>query len=191
MPDDPTDRAPDAEPAPDAAPPETAALKASVAALEEKLRRQQAEFVNDLQRVRRQAEEDRRFAVQPVVTDLLGVADALHNGIEGLKASEHEQRMAEGLRLVERQLLETLSKYGVVRIDATGKPFDPTVHEAILEVEGATPDRVVVQVLRPGFTLHGRVVRPAHVVVSRPRAVPPGNAAPDAPDAGTTPAKDE
>lgn len=190
MPDDPIENAPapDADDAPDVVP-ETAALKANLAALEEKLRRQQAEFVNDLQRVRRQAEEDRRFAVQPVVTDLLGVADALHNGIEGLKASEHEQRMAEGLRLVERQLLETLAKYGVARIDATGRPFDPTVHEAILEVEGTTPERVVVQVLRPGFTLHGRVVRPAHVIVSRPKADSPENAAPGAPEAGATPAE--
>ena len=70
-----------------------------LAALEAKLRRQQAEFLNEVQRIRRQAEEDRKFAVQPVVTDLLSVADALHNGIEGLKATEHEQRMAEGLRL--------------------------------------------------------------------------------------------
>ncbi|HVG93765.1 MAG TPA: nucleotide exchange factor GrpE [Planctomycetota bacterium] len=191
MPDDPTDDAPDAEDAEEAAQgaasAETAALKASLAALEEKLRRQQAEFMNDIQRVRRQAEEDRRFAVQPVVTDLLGVADALHNGIEGLKATDHEQRMAEGLRLVERQLLEALAKYGVVRMDAVGKPFDPTVHEAILEVEGTTPGRVVVQVLRPGFTLHGRVVRPAHVIVSRPKAAHPENPAPDAPDAGAPP----
>lgn len=200
MSDDPRKPSPEPEPAPEpapesvadaareaaAAPPdgdETAALRASVASLEEKLRRQQAEFLNDVQRIRRQAEEDRRFAVQPVVTDLLGVADALHNGIEGLKDTEHERRTAEGLRLVERQLLEALAKYGVARIDAVGKAFDPAAHEAILEVDGTAPGRVVVQIVRPGFTLHGRVVRPAHVIVSRPRAAAPGSPAPETPPA--------
>jgi molecular chaperone GrpE len=170
-----------APPAGEGAPSAEADWKAANAALEAKLRRQQAEFLNDVQRIRRQAEEDRKFAVQPVVTDLLSVADALHNGIEGLKATEHEQRMAEGLRLVERQLVETLAKYGVAKIDAVGKAFDPALHEAILEVDGTAPGRVVVQVVRPGFTLHGRLVRPAHVIVSRPRAAHPENQPPENP----------
>jgi molecular chaperone GrpE len=191
MPDETKREAPAPEPAPEAGPggadataptdAEAGALRASVASLEEKLRRQQAEFLNDVQRIRRQAEEDRRFAVQPLLVDLLAVVDALHNGIEGLKDSEPERRMAEGLRLVERQLLEALAKYGVARIDAAGKPFDPAAHEAILEVEGTAPDRRVVQIVRPGFTLNGRVVRPAHVVVSRPRPAPAGDAAVETP----------
>lgn len=161
--------------APDAAA-ELAAARQALAGAEDRLRRQQAEFVNDVRRIQRQADERVRYAAQPVVEDLLGVVDALHGAIEGLKDSEHERRVAEGLRLVERQLLDGLARHGVARIEAVGKPFDPTVHEAVLEMPSPAAERTVLQVVRPGFTLHGRVVRPAHVIVSKPAA--PAAAAP-------------
>ena len=145
-------------------------LRAATTSLEERLRREQADFVNDVRRIRREADDRVRFAAEPVVTDLLGVADALHGAIEQLGQSEHEQRVAEGLRMVEKELVDALGRHGVARIDALHKPFDPAFHQAIVEIEvaDAPAARTVVQVVRPGFTLHGRVVRPAHVVVSRP-----------------------
>jgi molecular chaperone GrpE len=160
---------------------EVAALRAKVAALEDKVRRQAAEFVNDTRRIRQQAEDRARYAAEPVVSDLLGVVDALHNAIHGLQASEHERRVSEGLRLVERELIEALARHGVARIDAAGKPFDPAFHQAILETDAPGPPRSVVQVVRPGFTLHGRVVRPAHVIVSKAA----GTSSPPAPAGGT------
>ena len=169
-------------PAPTSTPNEADGLRATVASLEDKLRRQQADFLNDVRRLQRQADERVRFAVQPVVSDLLGVADAIHGAIESLKEGEHEQRVAEGLRLVERELLDALGRHGVARIDALGKAFDPAIHEAILEVEGESPGRTVVQVTRPGFTLHGRVVRPASVIVNKPkRPAGPSDAPPPFP----------
>jgi molecular chaperone GrpE len=153
---------------------EVALLRAKVAALEDKVRRQAAEFVNDTRRIRQQADDRARFAAEPVVSDLLGVVDALHNAIQGLEATEHGRRVAEGLHLVERELLEALGRHGVARIDAAGKPFDPSFHQAILETDAPGPPRSVVQVVRPGFTLHGRVVRPAHVIVSKAAAAPTG-----------------
>lgn len=155
---------------------ELTALRATTAGLEDRLRRAQADFVNDLRRVQRQADDRVRFAAQAVVEDVLGVTDALHSAIEGLKDTEHERRVAEGLRMIDRMLLEALARHGVARIDALGKPFDPAVHEAVVErpvepsvaegAEGAA--RTVLAVLRPGFTLHGRLVRAAQVVVSKP-----------------------
>jgi molecular chaperone GrpE len=144
------------------------ALRAKADAAEDRRKREQADFVNEVRRIQRQADDRVRFAVQAVVTDLLPVTDALHGAIEGLKDGEHEKRVAEGLRMVEKQLLDILGGHGVQRIDALNKPFDPAVHEAILEMESPAAARTVLQVIRPGFTLHGRVVRPAHVVVSRP-----------------------
>jgi molecular chaperone GrpE len=159
-------------------------LEAKVAALEDRLRRQQADFLNDVRRIQRLSDERAKYAVQPVVEDLLGVADALHGAIEGLTGSEHEKRIGEGLRMVERELLDVLGRHGVQRIDALNKPFDPAVHEAVMEMESPAPERTVVQVTRPGFTLHGRVVRPAHVVVAKGKkkgdASPP--AAPESED---------
>lgn len=153
---------------------EAETLKATIASLEDRVRRQQAEFMNDMRRVQRQSDERVRFAAQPVVEDILGVADALHGAIDGLRDSEHERRVAEGLLAVERQLLDGLARHGVSRIDAVGKPFDPSFHQAVLEMESPAAERTVLQVVRPGFLLHGRVVRPAHVIVSRPPAGPPG-----------------
>lgn len=162
---------------------ELAAAKATVAALEDRVRRQQADFVNETRRIQKQADERVKFAVQPVLADLLGVVDALHGAIDGLKGSEHERRVAEGLKLVEKELLEALARHGVGRIDALGKPFDPTYHEAIVEMEGAGAPGSVLQVTRPGFLLHGRLLRAAHVIVSK--------AKPAAADAGpATSAKD-
>jgi molecular chaperone GrpE len=156
-----------------------ASLKETISGLEDRVRRQQAEFMNDMRRIQRQADERVRFAAQPVVEDILGVADALHGAIEGLKDSEHEKRVAEGLHAVERQLLDGLGRHGVTRMDPVGKPFDPAFHQAILEVPSAAAERTVLQVVRPGFLLHGRVVRPAHVIVTRP----PASAAPAEPEA--------
>lgn len=166
---EPSPAAPTSAPTAAASAPESelAAAKASVAALEDRLRRQQAEFVNETRRIQRQADERVKFAVQPVLSDLLGVVDALHGAIEGLKDTEHERRVAEGLKLVEKELLEALARHGVARIDAIGKPFDPTFHEAILEMEGAGAPGSVLQVTRPGFLLHGRLLRAAHVIVSK------------------------
>lgn len=161
--------APETPPASD----EAAALKAQVAALEDRILRQQAEFANQVRQIRRTGEESVRYAAQPLLSDLLGVVDALHNAIEGLKDSEHERRVADGLRLVERELLEVLRRHGVEKVDAAGKPFDPQMHEAISEVESASAERLVVQVLSPGFTLHGRLVRAARVIVSRPKSPAP------------------
>ena len=157
-----------------------AALRAQVAALEDRVRRQQADFLNDVRRVQRQADERVKFAAQPVVEDILGVADALHGAIEGLKDSEHERRVADGLHAVERNLLDGLARHGVARIDAAGKPFDPAFHHAILQVDSPSPEGTVVQVVRPGFTLHGRVVRPVDVIVSRGAAAGAKAPKPDA-----------
>ncbi len=162
-----TPPAPAAPPTPES---ELAAAKAALASLEDRIRRQQADFVNETRRIQRQSDERVKFAVQPVLADLLGVVDALHGAIDGLKDSEHERRVAEGLKLVEKELLEALGRHGVGRIDAMGKPFDPTFHEAILEMEGAGAPGSVLQVTRPGFLLHGRLLRAAHVIVSKAKA---------------------
>lgn len=160
---------PGATPTPES---ELAAAKATIASLDDRIRRQQADFVNETRRIQRQADERVKFAVQPVVSDLLGVVDALHGAVEGLSTSEHERRVAEGLRLVEKELLDALARHGVGRIDAIGKPFDPTFHEAILEMEGAGAPGSVLQVTRPGFLLHGRLLRAAHVIVCKAKSPP-------------------
>jgi molecular chaperone GrpE len=131
----------------------------------------QADFLNETRRIRAQAESDRAFAIQRVVVDLLPVVDALHNAAAALAADPAAARFKEGIDLVERQLDEVLARHGVTRLEAAGKPFDPAQHEAVMLVDRADlPPQTVVDVVRPGFALNGRIVRPAHVTVSR---IPP------------------
>ena len=77
--------------------------------------------------------------------------------------------MLQGVELVRRELHGVLAKHGVTRIEASGEPFDPTVHEAVAQQEeGSVPANTVVQVYQPGYRLWDRLLRPARVVVSRP-----------------------
>lgn len=167
--------------------------QARVLELEDKLKRALADFRNETQRIARQAEEGRKYAVEGLVKELLPVFDALHSARQGLVAAGGEPSSAsagvdavrQGLDLVERELLNVLRRHGVQRIEADAEPFDPGLHEALLVVDHPELEPgVVAQVLRPGFTLHGRVVRPAHVAVTR--AAAPADEADDAADSAET-----
>jgi molecular chaperone GrpE len=76
------------------------------------------------------------------------------------------ESVRKGVELVYAELLGVLEKAGLSRIEAEGKPFDPNVHEAVMQEEG-DGDPVVTDVLRTGYTLKGRVLRPAMVKVTR------------------------
>lgn len=145
--------------------------------LEDRLKRSQAEFVNESKRIARQAEQDRRFAVEQVVKDLVPLAEGLDSALAAAGASASAATLKDGVALVAQQLEEILKRHGVELIRPAGAPFDPLSHEAILVVERAdVPPNHVADVVRPGFRLHGRVVRPAQVTVAKA-------AAPGAPEA--------
>jgi len=159
--------------------------QARVAELEDKLKRNLADFRNETQRIARQAEEGRKFAVEGLVKELLPVFDALHSARQGLVAAREEpsssnvDAVRQGLDLVEKELLKVLGRHGVQRIEAAATPFDPGLHEALFVVDHPELEPgTVAQELRPGFTLHGRVVRAAHVAVTRP--APPAEERPGA-----------
>jgi len=136
--------------------------------LTDKLRRVEAEFVNETKRIRRKAEDDRKYAVESVVVDLLPVVDALAAARDALPEDDATQAMREGLGLVEQQLQAVFKRYGIAAIEAQDKPFDPARHQAMLMVERADlPPQTVCEVMRLGYELHGRVIRPAEVLVSK------------------------
>ena len=130
---------------------ETEALEVRIAELTDKLKRAEAEFVNETKRIRRKAEDDRRYAIEKVVVDLLPVLDALAGAEGSLGESEAEQRMRTGLDLVVKELGAVIERYGVEEIEALGEPFDPNRHEAITMLESTeVPPQSVCQVLRAG-----------------------------------------
>ncbi len=141
-------------------------LQAEKDDLMQTLVRRQADFENYRKRIERERQEDRRSGIGRVIEDLLPVLDALERA---LKAHDDPgyQEYRKGLELIYRQLWDSLSRHGLERIDAAGKPFDPHYHQAIERVESDQhPEGTVLEVLQDGFIFNGRVLRPSIVRVS-------------------------
>ena len=132
------------------------------------LRRLQAEFDNYRKRVQREGEALRLRAAEAVVESLLPVVDSLGRALEAADRHEEGQIIA-GLRLVAEQLRGTLAAQGLDELDVQpGALFDPSFHEAVVMQESESGEEgTVLQVLERGYLLHGRLLRPAKVIVVR------------------------
>ncbi|MEM8765951.1 MAG: nucleotide exchange factor GrpE [Pseudomonadota bacterium] len=148
------------------------AALAEVAALKDQALRSQAEAENTRRRAARDVENAHKFALEKFAADLLPVVDSLEKGIEAAavetSGAEGSKANSEGLELSLKLFLDVLEKSGVSRIHPLGEPFDPQHHEAMAMVENpdAEPNSVI-DVMQPGYTLNGRLVRAAMVVVSK------------------------
>ena len=147
-----------------------AALEAELRERREDLLRERAEVENFKRRMQRDKAESLRYALEPLVRDLLPVVDNLERALEHAEAAT----VVDGVRLVHKGLLEALGRNGVERVDAVGQPFDPGVHEAIAQADAAdcAPGAVVAQ-FQAGYRLHDRLVRPAMVSVNVRKAETP------------------
>lgn len=167
---------PGTEPEPDA--PETAGnaeldeLKQQNAELNDKLLRQYAEFDNYKKRTAKEKEEITTFAKALCIKEILEVVDNFERALatpveENIDPAEAEFR--KGVDMIFHQLCDKLKALGVTEIDALGKPFDPTLHNAVSQIENADfGENTVCQVLQRGYQLNDRVVRHAVVVVANP-----------------------
>ena len=130
------------------------------------LRRVAADFDNYRKRVARDSDGQAERAAESIVAELLPVLDNLERAVD---ASEHheEAKVAEGVKLVQQQLIDLLSRRGLEEIAAeAGATFDPHVHEALSQQPSEHPEGAISEVWQRGYTLGDRVVRPARVVVS-------------------------
>jgi molecular chaperone GrpE len=132
------------------------------------LRRVQADFENYRKRMLREQTSLVERATEGLVAQLLPVLDSLDAALANVAASENEElaKVRKGLELVRSELFGVLEKAGLSRVEAEGKPFDPNEHEAVMQEEGEG-EPVVSEVVRPGYRLRGRVLRPAMVKVAR------------------------
>jgi molecular chaperone GrpE len=146
---------------------ELAAAKAEAATYREHLQRLQAEFENYRKRVLREQTQAVDLAARPVISRLLEVLDDFDLALMHAQDRPDYDRFLHGVELVYAKLVDTLRAEGLERIEAQGKPFDPELHEALLQSGEGDGDPVVADVLRPGYTLKGRVLRPAGVRVER------------------------
>lgn len=140
------------------------AAQAEVAELKEKLLRLHAEIENVRKRGRREAEEAGKFAVEKFAVALLDVADNLERALES--GDDNSEALREGVQLTLNGWHETMKKFGIERVDAMDQKFDPHLHEALAQVPHDADAGQVVSQHVAGYTLHGRLLRPARVIVS-------------------------
>jgi len=150
---------------------ELEAAQLEAAGYKDHLQRLQAEFDNYRKRVLKEQTAAIERASEPLVRDLLEVLDEFDLALIAAERQPDFDRFLRGVELVYAKLTEILRSAGVERIEAEGQPFDPEKHDALmLSGEGdAEGEPVVADVLRPGYTLKGRVIRPAGVKVTRGR----------------------
>jgi molecular chaperone GrpE len=130
--------------------------------------RARAELVNYRRRTEEELARMQRQAGERIISRLLPAIDDLDRAIESMSEQERSSSWGEGIRLVQRKIWSTLESEGVSAIESLGKPFDPSMHEAISMQEGANGATIVVQEYQRGFMLGDRVLRPAMVVVGKP-----------------------
>lgn len=126
----------------------------------------------ELENVRRRAERDvenaHKYGIERFARELLAVADSMEMGLDAARQSESSAAVAEGFEATLRLLQSAFEKFGITRMDALGKPFDPHWHEAMTTQpsEDAEPDTVLA-VVQTGYRIHDRPLRPARVIVAR------------------------
>ena len=131
------------------------------------LRRLQAEFDNYRKRVMKEQTDLAELGAMPVARRLLEVLDDFELALMAADETHDFEKFVKGVELVYAKLADSLKAEGLERMDAQGQPFDPELHEALMQTGDGDGEPVVVDVLRPGYTLKGRVLRPAGVRVER------------------------
>lgn len=135
-----------------------------LAARTDDLQRVAAEFENYRKRVQREREEEAARSAQRLVEALLPVLDTFDNALAHPPKTPGEEQLLAGMQSTRHQLMDVLARQGVEVIPAEGERFDPAVHEAVMG--GGSGDLVVAAEMRRGYTMGGRVLRPAMVHVA-------------------------
>jgi len=129
--------------------------------------RTRADFENYQKRVKRDLADERRYAQAPLAGDLLAAIDNLERALSVAQQASENGALVQGVGMVHTQLLDILRRHGIARIEAQGQPFDPNLHQAVMQQPSQEhPPMTVLQVLEQGYLLHERVLRPARVIVS-------------------------
>ena len=135
---------------------------------DDRVLRAQAELENFRKRSRREHEDALRYREIDLLRDLLPVLDTVRRAIEASETTADVESVRAGFRMTAQQIEKVLDGHGCKTIETDGKPFDPTIHDAILQqVVPGVASGTVVMVASQGYRLHDRVVRPAQVIVSK------------------------
>jgi molecular chaperone GrpE len=144
------------------------AAKAEAQKNRDQLLRIAADFDNYKKRSRREIADAVKVSREELVRDLLPVFDNLERASVHAETATDTKALADGISMVQRQFVDVLGRLGIERVVATGRPFDPAVHEAVQHLEtDEYPPGVVAAELQAGYRMGDRVLRPALVVVAK------------------------
>jgi molecular chaperone GrpE len=152
---------------------EVAELQEQIADLTDRLLRAHAEMDNLRKRNERDKEDTAKYAITKFAREILGIGDNLQRAIGAVPAGAADEDPAlkaliDGVSMTEREFCNILDRHGVKRIDPSGEPFNPHLHQAMTEIEDKeVAPGTVVQVYQPGYSIEDRVLRPAMVVVAK------------------------
>lgn len=147
--------------------------KALAAELNDRMLRAVAELENYRRRAEKERQDTAKYAISAFARDCLTVLDNLRRGLDTVTPEDRSANtalntLAEGMELTERELIATLERHGIVKVDPMGEAFDYDRHQAMFEVDDPTqPAGTVVQVVQPGYLLNDRLLRPAMVAVAK------------------------
>lgn len=142
--------------------------KGKVEKLEDQLLRAKADFQNMQKRAASERLESIRYANADLMRSLVKVLDDFDRALAAAGDVPESNPLLEGVRLVRENFMKAMAESGLETIDALHQPFDPSIHEALMQLpSGDFPPGTVVEQHAKGYRLHGRVVRPAKVIVSK------------------------
>lgn len=144
-------------------------LANELASLKDAAVRAQAEAQNVRRRAEQDVEKAHKFALEKFAKELLPVIDGLEKTVEAeLAAGNESTPLREGVEMTMSMLLSSIAKFGVEQVDAVGSTFDPALHEAMSMVESPDAEsNTVIAAMQKGYTLNGRLIRPAMVIVAK------------------------
>jgi molecular chaperone GrpE len=142
-------------------------VQAQVKEMHDRYLRSAADLDNFRKRMVKETEENRKFANEELIKALLPTVDNLERALSHSEGTPDLGALLEGVKMVHKQFMDTLKKFGVEQIASLGKPFDPNFHQALMQVKTneSAPNTVVSEVTK-GYLLAGRLIRPSMVGVS-------------------------
>lgn len=146
-----------------------ATLAAAYESSKEQALRAQAEAQNTRRRAEQDVEKAHKFGLEKIVNDLLPVVDNLERALAAIDTTnEAMAAVVEGIQLTLKSFVDALARHQVIAVHPVGEPFDPNLHQAVSVVPNPDVEpNTVINCFQKGYTLHGRLVRPAMVVVSQ------------------------
>lgn len=136
--------------------------------LKDRVLRIAAEMDNTRKRLERERADAVAYANENIIRQMLPIVDNLERALQHGETDANNKSLLEGVSITLKGFKDTLARFGCASFEATGKAFDPNLHEAVMQQEAREhPENTVIQELQKGYTLHERLLRPATVVISK------------------------